>query len=995
MDNLVFWKSWDSQKKTVMIVALAIFGISIAVSLGQSLNGFSKVVELTPAHTTENTTNTFITFEDTGNELTVETENFLVLEAFDTGEIIIKKNSYITACVLLLIGLCLFLTALSYVKNNVVFFGGLVVVILWLASIRLSALSVFGLENNLLLICTVFAIAIPTYLFRSFYPKASIILRLSFFFLISMGLGLLVQFGSNVNQVELSFAHNAFAFPLVISVLFIITCSHSVVSTFLSLFSQGSEDKSPLNNFIKFTLVIILYLGSLITYYLKDIGVLSFSLIFLNPYVLLSISAVIGLWAFQNRSKLSGKFISFQDSGFLIYLSGGIITMSFSIFLFASSNELLEELFRTFIFYAHLAFGISFSIYSIQNFIEPMLKNIRFKERIYDPNSMAYWTVFMSAAVILTYGFGKSSSKFDSLLQGGIAQNYGVSNLYNEKHEDAEEQLIRAASRGMKSSIPNYVISNLATSSQDIEGSSKILSRLCLLNPSEFSFIGYANNLMRIEEVPEACVVLKQGLQEFPNSYAIANNLGFMYNLNGIRDSAAFYYNRAIEIAPNKESARVNLLALAARHEVIWTQSEYKEPNEKSLGVLNNYLVCSSLYEKESSDLWEKVSEKAWGEFDLALIHNSIALLDKPIDSSRVNKLYAYKAEIPEASASVNFTLLLAHYRNNELTKMKDILDEVIQLADTPLQTYYNHLGGRLFASKGIHEIAREYYRKSAYSQLVEQLNDASWSAAWSSSKVGAYNESEIQFVSALQKYGEKAQTIASCLKMQQATTLDEVLEVPESKRVLGSVVAPICYEFPVEYISSFSDKKNMRIAAIHLLDKSLILQDLDKTASIIDHLNTSKAIEGDPLIGFRIIRFWVAKKELKKAEKAMNSYKGLPQLSYLQALVANANNSSKTSELIALGLKDHPLYTPMVVMASDFYFDQVDDQDKGYEILQKAISVNQNDIDLNIAFLIRCLELEYFTFARTTLEDLEKLMSPEEYKVFADGIAPLIPELN
>ena len=117
---------------------------------------------------------------------------------------------------------------------------------------------------------------------------------------------------------------------------------------------------------------------------------------------------------------------------------------------------------------------------------------------------------------------------------------------------------------------------------------------------------------------------------------------------------------------------------------------------------------------------------------------------------------------------------------------------------------------------------------------------------------------------------------------------------------------------------------------------------------------------------------------------------------SYLE-LFRNLNDiqaADISGRMESLGYRN-PIFEPGVLESVNFFNNQIEDPDKGYDLLLQAVNLNPFSIELNKAYALQCLKVGLRSYALDTKEELKTMMSSVMFKTFEDEFLDTMTEYD
>src|SRR5690606_35377003 len=147
-----------------------------------------------------------------------------------------------------------------------------------------------------------------------------------------------------------------------------------------------------------------IYMLNVLITCLHELGVIDWNFVYINLYLLLALSAVLGIWGFRIREALYESILSFRPAGALLYLALGAVALITVAQFLGNNNDAALKIVRDAIIFSHTGYGIIFLTYIFSNFMVMMAQNLPVYKLLYKPNRMPYFT-FQLAGFIATLAF--------------------------------------------------------------------------------------------------------------------------------------------------------------------------------------------------------------------------------------------------------------------------------------------------------------------------------------------------------------------------------------------------------------------------------------------------------------------------------------------------------------------------------------------------------------------------------------------------------------
>ena len=312
----------------------------------------------------------------------IKGEKYLLSEQYSGSEI--KRNITWDQIFLGLmwLGLCIALTAFTYLKRYA-FFIVVTLFVLFLNRLNLFEIGLFGIQSELVVFIPSIILIAPLVIFHEYIKSTPLLVRLSSF--LSLSALLLLGVDNATLFTDHIIAHSLFGFTIC-SLIFLFIVSEEIIFSILYVVTSGKGGKS---NHLHFLILSLVYLGNLILYYLNKSGLFENSFFFFDPFILLAITCLVSLWSLKFKSGFLSQYLS-QSALYLLTFSLGIVALVFLTQQMIRGNDAVYQAFHYFILYFHIGFGTLFFLYVIGNFIDPLIKGLEVHKIAYKERNFPY-----------------------------------------------------------------------------------------------------------------------------------------------------------------------------------------------------------------------------------------------------------------------------------------------------------------------------------------------------------------------------------------------------------------------------------------------------------------------------------------------------------------------------------------------------------------------------------------------------------------------------
>lgn len=974
MQSLFFWKDWPNNEKTVWLTISGVLLFSIALMWFAWFRGADGVIDWQRLQEQKVIETTVHEFRVGPFQLNVPGESYVIFEYLQGSAV--KHNqiaSYIFLAVLIISSMVL-LAVISTLRRFW-YYLGMGLFVLFVAGLRLEVLQVFGVRGYAVPIAVLLIFIVLSFYFKSFRSSAGFGTRIVSFTGLAAFCGIVIGNFAAVPHPLLHLAVTAYVPALILTALFILMVAHEILVSFVYISSQGTS-----KSLQHFSIISFIYLINVLITCLHELGVIQWKFLYINLYLLLTLSALLGLWGFRLRERLYESILSFRPAGALLYVALGTVCFITVSQLLGNANDAALKVVRDVIIFSHAGYGIIFLTYIFSNFMVMMAENLPVYKLLYKPNRMPYFT-FRLAGLIAMLAF-LFYSNWRQFVFHGLAGFYNyVADLYMLQDRDLLAQNFYDESRkyAFQNHRANYALGVLKSARINFDEAHYNYELANGRRPTEYSLTNAANLYLWEEKYFNAIATYRDGLEVMPSSSVLTNNLGYAYAKVHSLDSATYFMNQARTDELTKRSAEGNFLALAAvEYLPIRTDSVVRIFNTDAPIVISNALALATLLDQDLELKVDPLKDKNLNLYSATLLNNYCVKNARSIDTVFIRKVN----EI--ASDSVNFdysealkaTLAHAYYLQGNVTKALEVLAELAYVTQD-YRGKYNYIMGLWALDHNKPEIASSYFMHAE----TADYKDSRFYNAIALTEAGQVREAFASWDSIAKKGEPNEQEIA--LRMQKILFLDQ-------RQALGLSDAEK-YQY-CRYKVGLSDTvffnkitntfNNPNFKAQALLDMTRKQFRAGNMIRAIKYINQISGLELTNRNLYEEVRFtellmlaW--RGELpslaSQINKGIEFTRGheLEKMLYT-ALLSEANGDiDKAQKVYRLLGTWNPYFEEGIIAAANFFRRQSDDRLAAYNILVEAIQVNYNSLRLLTAYAEEAERLGFDDYAASARQRL------------------------
>jgi len=988
MDDILFWKKWDKLYRYTYITLLSFFCLCLVIYIAFYYIGIEAVIKWEVNNELDNIEVKVDEFSRHLFNYTVNTENYLIKQNYSASGITVNTNSSCLYLILMFTGIVVALTVVSYLELFW-YIIGMAAFMLFLVNLNTEILEINGSLTKNFLIVLIIVFAAVSYYFNAFGKNISFLLRLLIFTLLITAGALYISFTAKVAHPFLYLANYGLVVPIAISVVFTVLVGFEIINVFLYL-TSSRKLASGSSSLINFCVISLLYLTNILLLFLKKILIINWDILYVNAFLLLAISAIIGIWGYRDRSVLFNNILPFRPYGAILYLSFGIITFATVSYSFITGNDPLTEAFEYAIIYSHLCIGASYFIYVLINFAPLFFQNLAVYKVVYDPKRTPFFVVRGIGLIAALALFLRSSMFPFHLAISGYYNEIGDVYLYEHNYLLAKEYYLTGVGYEFQNHRSSYSVATVAALQNDKQSTLEYYLQATTKYPTEYDYANIANLYLNDDLFFQAMFTLQDGLKRFPKSGVLLNNLGLVYSKTSISDSTLYYLLLSENYLKDKSVAATNLLALAVKKNYMKMadslQKTYKM--EDKLGVQNNKLAFCNL-------TGTKFEEKPNLEFlkDTILNNNTFAYLyNLGVNNSRYNDTSLCKLtdsfekrDINSVfSESLRFVNALSYYYDSKKANAKTTV-EGLQIGGGMMSNYYSRILALWLTEQKAYRLAAEYFKSAQFSGGQKPILDYGIALAESGQK-----DLALQILAPLAESKDSTikKTSNILIVILQTTKPEDVLTWIESAKYQYLVFRKNELSEPDLFTIYNSIKdEDLKTAANAEIIKHLL--DIGNTAKAEIWLANPKEANKDyssNLLHYQYLRLLAAQgqwQELSKQAGAISLNKDDEiNRSYFKALAAEGLKQNDTESLLKQALQQSPFNEDVITSAVNFY-NAKNEQMKAYDLMVESIQLNPASARLLMTYALQAVKVNLENYGESILPDLHLLLPEKEYQQF------------
>ncbi len=999
MHTLQFWKDWPK-------VYQRIFGITAGTFIFSLLFlWFSYFRAPAPALTWEYVEEQQLKeapvhqFQLGPFDFTIQSDSYLIFERL-LGSDLRPDSTFAYLFLGLLFAAVIMLLSVVTTLPRFWFFVGAGIFILFVASLRLEILQLFGRLDKVFTVVVLLTYVPVSYYLNAVKSATSFLSRLLIFTGITLVFGVVIYFFSTVEKPFLHLSTTSIAAAILFAIIFVMMVAHEILASFIYVVSSSKHPTRSLQHFLVISLIYFINLGLA---YANKFHYIEWNFLYVNFFLLLTISAVLGIWGFRQRENQYEEIIATNPFGVYLFLSLGVIAFATIGYFTASANDPGLETITDLIIFSHLGFGIIFLTYVIANFFDVLGHNLPAFKVMYRPARMPYFS-YRLGGLIATVAFVFYNTWQAPIHNGFSAYYNAAGDLYRTLGNPALAIGFyeKAGTYGFLNHHSNYVTANIEAGQFNYGKERRYYKRATERRPTEMAFLNYSQTFQRDQNWLESLLVLRDGIKAFPDSGPIKNTQGLVYAQLNLLDSAFTFLREAQTSSLAGYSAKTNMIGLAARNDFkISSDSLYRMLGSTEDGVRSNALAFANLHgEKIKMDI-DLDKDSVLNLFTSSLIGNYLINHLGELDSAFITK--AIKLGERRVNAGYGEGLLTAAsfalYADGQVGKAFQLLERV---------TFYSSSQGKnnnvlaLWALDQHSPEVAKLYLDYAINQNFDQSKQTLAVATAESGDIGSSLvlwDSLGQSKDSIQVALSKKMIHVLRVEAKSVSTLSDEDKYSYSRYRIHQ-------EDSAQFIQVVNSIVDEEYRARTILDRSKRLFHLDETDAAIRTLEKIRNLKlsdqkvYDDLIHFQLMilakkgDLALLTKQLSNGVKFDASHK-IEQI-YFNALINESKDTVAARKNFEWLAGANPFFEDGVVAAAAYFKKHSKEKLKSYNILSDAIQKNTHSVKLLKAYCLEAARFGLDGYVNDGLERLKPLISEKAYNRFiTDHRAALLAPSN
>ncbi len=956
--------------KSYLVFLLATLSL-ISLSIYHYTSGLDNAIDWIVTSNTEIQKVAVDAFTSGLFNFSIPADNHLIWETFGATSMQVNLSYLYLILATLLVGMPMIHAAISYFPR-IPFLIANVILIFLITFIHLEQTMPFGSPDRLPVYIFIGLLLGLGYLFQAFLQETKAILRFLTFLVVYVMMGAAIYYTSTIDWPYLMIAPYAFNAAVILTVLFIAATAQEVIY-FILMLSGRTASSIRMNNGKHFLILSTLYLINLLLLYLRNAGHIRVDLSVANEFTLLVFSTLIAFYTIREKKVLFGS-IGFNPWGYYLLGALGIIGFGLIASQAAMVNDPVMDSMEDIISYTHLAFGTMFFFYVIMNFLNPLFQNLQVYRIVYKEVNFPFLTSILGGMVGVAAFFFLANKTPYFEVRAGYFNLHGDINFVKGDLGLARRYYEQGGLYGGNNHKSYYQLATISAIEKDKADFETFMKRSFMKNPSEYAFIRLSDFYKQEGDFFNALFVLREGLQKFPKSSALRNNIAVMYTNLNILDSALIYLDNDLF-----DSRWENMSVSNSWY--VYTKSNLsfeKDSIETLLAETNNPSVQSN-YLAYANSRGLQLTLDNFSVFEDSLLTNSklsvlnnLAVNNTKIPQNIFDIIINRSNVVENATYAtvLDYDAVVASYHKGDFNTALRILDR-LQGGNASQKGHFLNISGLIALKNGAYRIASEFFRRS--------LESGDQSA-------------QLNYGIALSEAGMTEEAIRYWNRLELITTDSSIAQVAFNmsnnlsmsiKEVMGHENDVLKYQF-LKYNGinlSFAECSDILET---IMDENAIIGAVND--QIYDLINTGRYTEAEAYEALALSKNLpiTPKNQLALALAAdnMETLKSLRTENELLQLLVDQKTDTSSLKIMA----DLAIANPFDITTVLVVIDHLKNNNQlqwAYEVAQAALEINRYSVPLIKTYALTAVEANYTNYGETALLQLLDLVDSEEYHTF------------
>jgi hypothetical protein len=979
MSSLFFWNTWFKEYRLTWLALAAVFLFAMIFMWYSYFMGNNNVIHWENLQEQKVIETNVHTFRLGPFVLDIPGESYVILEYFQGSDIAPNTTASYLFLLITFVSLTVIISVVSTL-DKIWFYVAVALYSVLIFSLRLEVIGIFGVYSKIVGAGAIGLYLLPAFYFNRIRPTTPFVIRLLIFTIITCLVGVAIGFFSTEPLPFYHLVLTSFTATLVISLIFMILVAHEIFAVFVYIASQGTKSIQHLS------ILSAIYFVNVLLTLAHELGLIDFDFIYLNVFLLLSLSAILGIWGFKSRQSVYENVFSFYPFGAFLFLALGAICFATIGHQLGNANDPGVYVLRHAILFTHAGYGVIFLMYILANFGQMLADNAPVFKVLFTPKRMPYFTYrlagFIATLAIFIY------ANWRVYIYHSFSAFYNTAGDFYalQDDEDYAYNFYRKASvDGFRNHRSNYKLAVYNASRNDFDEARLRLEAANERRPSEYSLTNYGNYFIREMKTRESISAFRQNLTKMQDLAAVDNNLAVSYiKLHGL-DSALHFLAKARDHKLTKNSAETNFFGLAAIERIPFNMdSIYRVFNNPSPAILANLYALSSVINRPVNIKVDPLAQKQLNLYTATYLNNYILKNARTLDTTFTNQAFRIASDSLNAdySEALKASLAYAFYHQGNIAKALEVLAEQVYLSQS-YQGKFNYIMGLWALEQNNPELAASYfnfadtyrYKEAPFYNAIAltEAGDLDRAlVAWDSvalrgdnaQKEISRNMKRILMISPAQASSlsdtEKYQFCRYRITRSDSILFDRVSSTFENDDYKAQAILDYSKRFfeAGEIVPAI--RFYQRIAGLKLTNKDLYEDVRHFELRLLAHRGDLRGLANQINKGIEFT-------QARSLEKL-----------YYSALLSEVNGDTATAKKnYAILARYNPYFEDGVLAAFNFFKKQNNGGFDAYNILAEAIQINGNSLPLLKAYYNEAVRVGLDEYAISTAQRISALQKP------------------
>ncbi|MEM1134949.1 MAG: hypothetical protein AAGI07_03855 [Bacteroidota bacterium] len=568
MTNYFFWKNWSAGNQTLYSLLFLLFTSLLGLTAYLFELGNDGIIHWQKQGELEVVDIVLDRFDKHFFEFTQEADAYLLKEKFTATDLEIPLYIYYAYLFVLALGSVVVLAALPAL-SRLGFLVGMGIIILTWATMGFESLKIFyEIYDKLFAMLFIVSFSLLAFFFHYIRKNIDLYWRFLAFTILFIGWYFLMQDLTEIAYPLVHLSVYGIAFPIVITVVFIIFNAHEIYRFFIYLTTNETLNSGK-NNSQRYWFITLLFLAHAIYTYFHFTENIDYDIFFIHPIYIFIITAFLGIWGFKKREIQYQNIMSFQTEGAFLYIGTGLIALSAVIFALATVNDPLIEVYEDAVIYTQIGFGVGISLYTYANFKDLLAAGQPVYKVFYKPLYFDYlYKVFTAGLLIGSLLLYNNFFTYRQAFAGYFNGLGHLSKLLDDTFSSKQYYNI-ATGYDPRNHHSFYALGNLALAARNNGAAAIFFEDALSKKTSPYAYAALGEIQFKQKEYLQAILTYQEGIERCKQNGELYNNLALLLNERGLLpDSVLLHFEVGMQTAEVPEVLQSNTFTLWTKYNI-------------------------------------------------------------------------------------------------------------------------------------------------------------------------------------------------------------------------------------------------------------------------------------------------------------------------------------------------------------------------------------------------------------------------------------------